>query len=147
MVKSSGHDFLGRSNAPNSLSIWVHHLRGIEVHESFRPSGCDAVVEDGGAVTVGGGTPMWDVYDALGALNLTVVGGGAKSVSVGGYLTGGGHSLLSPWHGLAVDQVLEMDVVTPAGELVTANECQNTDLFWALRGVRLANLTTALSHT
>ncbi|KAK3905729.1 hypothetical protein C8A05DRAFT_41361 [Staphylotrichum tortipilum] len=133
VIKSSGHDYIGRSNAPNSLSIWTHHLRGITTHASFRPRRCGVTVE-GTAATVGAGMQMWDLYNALDALNQTVVGGGGKTVSVGGYVTGAGHSLLSARFGLAADQVLEMEVVTPKGELVVANECQNTDLFWAMRG-------------
>lgn len=80
---------------------------------------------------------MWDLYSALDAINQTVVGGGGKTVSLGGYLTGAGHGLLAPRYGLAADQVYEMEVVTPSGEIVTANECQNQDLFWAMRGVSL----------
>ncbi|RKP04460.1 hypothetical protein THASP1DRAFT_21097, partial [Thamnocephalis sphaerospora] len=56
------------------------------------------------------------------------------TVSTGGYITGGGHSILSAKFGLAADQVVEMEVVTPKGELLILNECQNTDLFWAMRG-------------
>lgn len=67
--------------------------------------------------------------------NLTIVGGGAGTVGVGGFLTGGGHSALSSTFGLAADQVLEIELVTPAGEILTVNECQHTDLFWASRGV------------
>jgi FAD/FMN-containing dehydrogenase len=78
---------------------------------------------------------MWELYNALDALNQTVVGGGGKTVSMGGYLTGAGHGLLAPRYGLAADRVLEMEVVTPKGDIVTANECQNQDLFWAMRGV------------
>ncbi|KAK4151451.1 hypothetical protein C8A00DRAFT_45344 [Chaetomidium leptoderma] len=133
VVRSSGHDYVGRSNAPNSFSIWVHHLRGVKNHESFRPSRCKVTI-DGAAVTVGGGMQMWELYNELDAVNRTIVGGGGKSVSVGGYVTGAGHSLLSARYGLAADRVLEMEVVTPKGEIVTANECQNKDLFWAMRG-------------
>ncbi|KAK3299588.1 uncharacterized protein B0H64DRAFT_389082 [Chaetomium fimeti] len=135
VVKSSGHDFLGRSNAPNTLSIWTRNLRGVKVHDSFRPSCCKAGVNaTAHAVTAGAGMQMWDLYSALDPLNLTIVGGGGKTVSLGGYLTGGGHSLLSSWYGLAADQVLEMELVTPNGEIVIANECKNKDLFWAMRG-------------
>jgi FAD/FMN-containing dehydrogenase len=134
IVKSSGHDYVGRSNAPNSLSIWTHHMRDIKTHDSFRPNRCKGTI-DGAAVTVGAGMQMWDLYNALDPLNQTVVGGGGKTVSLGGYVTGAGHSLLSPRYGLAADRVLEMEVVTPKGDIVTANECQNQDLFWAMRGV------------
>ena len=80
---------------------------------------------------------MRDLYEHLAPLNQTVVGGGAYSVGVGGYLTGGGHSILSARYGLAADQVLEIELVTPQGRILVANECQNKDLFWAMRGVRL----------
>ena len=53
---------------------------------------------------------------------------------MGGYIQGGGHSPLSCLHGLAADQVLSAEVVTPDGRFVTADFTQNTDLFWAIRG-------------
>ncbi|KAL2269319.1 hypothetical protein VTJ83DRAFT_1503 [Remersonia thermophila] len=136
VIKSSGHDFIGRSVAPNSLSIWTHHLSYVETHESFRPQGCRPWEGPASttAVTVGAGTPMWNVYQRLDAVNLTTVGGGAKSVSVGGFATGGGHGVLAPKYGLAADQVLEVELVKADGQIVTANACQNQDLFWAVRG-------------
>ena len=63
-----------------------------------------------------------------------IVGGENPSVGVGGWLLGAGHGQLSAKYGLGVDNVLEMLVVTPTGEEVTASECENSDLFWALRG-------------
>ena len=86
-------------------------------------------------MTAAGGSQIGNLYDEMLKLNQTVVGGGSKSVSVGGYITGGGHSILAPRYGLAADQALEMEVVTPNGDIVVANECQNEDLFWAMRGV------------
>ncbi len=64
-----------------------------------------------------------------------MLSGGEGTVGLGGYLSGGGHAALSSTFGLAVDQVLEMEVVTPGGEILIINECQNIDLFWAMRGV------------
>lgn len=52
----------------------------------------------------------------------------------GGYTAGGGHSPISPIAGLGADQVLSVDIVTPDGRFITADESQNTDLFWAIRG-------------
>ena len=37
-------------------------------------------------------------------------------------------------YGLAVDNILEVDVVIANGTLLKANKCTNEDLFWALRG-------------
>lgn len=135
IVKASGHDYLGRSIAPNSLSIWTHHMKAIEYHKrSFTPEGCWWPIR-GNAVTAQAGAQMIDLYQYLDAHNETVVGGGSRSVGVGGYLTGAGHSMLSSRNGLAADQVLEMEVVTPNGKHIVANECQNEDVFWAMRGV------------
>ncbi|MBE3050260.1 FAD-binding protein [Candidatus Bathyarchaeota archaeon] len=135
IVKGTGHDYIGRSIAPNSLSIWTHHMKGIDYHlGSFSPHGCSDPIE-GNAVTARAGIQMADLYEYLDAYGETVVGGTSKTVGVGGYLTGGGHSLLSARNGLAADQVLEMEVVTPDGEHVVANEYQNEDIFWAMRGV------------
>ncbi|KAI1261707.1 FAD-binding domain-containing protein [Xylariaceae sp. FL1019] len=134
VVKSSGHDYQGRSQAPGALSIWVHHMQGpLQTHDSFKPQGCDFTIE-GSAVTALGGTQIGQLYDDLDVINQTIVGGGSKSVAVGGYITGGGHSILGPHYGMAADQVLEIELVTPTGEILTVNECQNTDLFWAMRG-------------
>jgi FAD/FMN-containing dehydrogenase len=135
VVKSTGHDFLGRSSGPGSLSIWVHHLNSIRYHAGeFTLAGSGKVIP-GNAITVGGGTEMYDIYSAAAEHNETIVGGGGRNVGVSGYLTGAGHSILSPRYGLAVDHVLEMEVVTPSGDILTVNEDQNIDLFWALRGV------------
>lgn len=64
-------------------------------------------------------------------------------MGLGGYLTGGGHSPLSAMFGLAVDQILEMQVVLASGEIVTANQVKHSDLFWAMRGVCL-NISTVI---
>ena len=87
------------------------------------------------AVTLGAGQDWGEIYAAVNDQNLTVVGGTGDTIGLGGYLTGGGHSPLSAKFGLAVDQVLEMKVVTAAGDILVANAAQNTDLFWAMRGV------------
>ncbi|KAG8717821.1 hypothetical protein FRC09_013625 [Ceratobasidium sp. 395] len=67
--------------------------------------------------------------------NITVLGGTDKTVgAAGGWVQGGGHGILSNTLGLGVDRVLQFKLVTPDGILRTANACQNSDLFWALRG-------------
>lgn len=109
-------------------------MQGLTTSTSFRPKGCGFSINQN-VITVGGGSQMMTMYEALNRLNQTIVGGGGKTVSVGGYITGGGHSILAPRYGLAADQVLELEMVTPEGDIITANECQNRDLFWAMRGV------------
>lgn len=147
VVKSSGHDFLGRSNAPGSLSIWMHHMNEIAFHKDEYKLKDSKTVIDGDAVTCGGGTDMYSLYQETDKYGATVVGGMAKSVSVGGYITGGGHSQLGPNYGLAADQVLEIEVVTPDGKILTVNEDNHHDLFWALRGVsRSPSIPSKIRH-
>lgn len=88
---------------------------------------------------------MEQIYLESSKVNQTIVGGMDLTVSVGGFLTGGGHSPLSATYGLGADQVLEIEVVTAAGEILTVNECQNSDLFWALRGVSSQNMLSAIA--
>jgi len=77
-----------------------------------------------------------------------IVGGSAHTVAMGGYTQGGGHSPISRMFGLAVDNLLEVEMVTVYGTVVIANENEtrfvnddgsfttqdNTDIFWAIRG-------------
>jgi FAD/FMN-containing dehydrogenase len=81
---------------------------------------------------------MEPIYRLAGQHGMAVVGGGSSTVGAGGYFTGGGHSALSTFYSLAADQVLEVEIVTADGQILTANECRNSDLFWAVRGVRPA---------
>ncbi|KAF7125710.1 hypothetical protein CNMCM5793_002003 [Aspergillus hiratsukae] len=131
-VKGTGHDFLGRSTSPG-LSIWTHHLREIEVHSSFIPQSCPDC-SGASAMTIAAGHVMQDLYDIAKAHDKVIVGGADGSVGIGGLLTGGGHGPISSKFGLAVDNVYQMEVVTPSGDVLTANEYQNADLFWAMRG-------------
>jgi FAD/FMN-containing dehydrogenase len=55
--------------------------------------------------------------------NLTIVAGDSETVGPGGYLTGGGHGTFSAIYGMGADQVLEMEIVTPRGGILTINEC------------------------
>jgi hypothetical protein len=86
-------------------------------------------------IRVGAGVQWGEVYTWLAPYNLVAIGGAASTVGAsGGYLQGGGHGPLTRWKGLAADQVLEFDVIMANGSRETVNLCQNSDLFWALRG-------------
>jgi FAD/FMN-containing dehydrogenase len=121
-------------------------MLGLDFHDGFSPKGCDFSI-DGPAVTAAAGTQMLEIDYEAHLRNLTIVSGGAGTVGVGGYLTGGGHGALSSTYGLGADQVYEIEMVTPGGDIVTVNECQNTDLFWAMRGVSYWMLNLRFSNT
>ena len=102
-IKSSGHDYLGRSTARHSLLLWTAYLRNVTFADQFPIAG----VNQGPAVTVGSGVPENIVYAVAKAQNKIVVSGIAATVSwAGGYIQGGGHSAISPIYGLGSDNVL-----------------------------------------
>ncbi|KAE8150012.1 hypothetical protein BDV25DRAFT_172486 [Aspergillus avenaceus] len=135
VVKNTGHDLLARSQGYGSLQIWVKYIQdGIDFHEEYEPK-CPLTNWKGSAFSVRGGYIWGDLYAEAFDRKLIVVGAQDWTVGIlGGYLQGGGHSPASRDFGLAVDQVLELQVVLASGELVTANACENRDLFFALRG-------------
>ncbi|CAF4966777.1 unnamed protein product [Rotaria sp. Silwood1] len=132
VIKSTGHDYLGRSTAAESLLLWLHQMKTMTLIEHYSSCGSENISN---AVRIGAGVQWGEVYRWLNEYNLTAIGGASATVGVaGGYLQGGGHSPLSRWKGLAADQVLEYDVVTADGQRQTVNVCNNGDLFWALNG-------------
>ncbi|KAL4786088.1 hypothetical protein BJX76DRAFT_346522 [Aspergillus varians] len=113
-VKNTGHDYLGRSSAPDSFALWTHHIQPpIELIENFVPDQCSEAVGD--VIAFGAGQQFGGVYDFANAHGYRVVGGTSPSVGIaGGWTAGGGHSMLSNELGLGVDN--------------------NQDIFFALRG-------------
>ncbi|CAN8104626.1 unnamed protein product [Discula destructiva] len=96
----------------------------------------DSVVlsQDQRVASVGGGAIWSDIYPQLIPYNLTVMGGRVVGVGVGGYLTGGGISVLSRRYGWACDQVYGYEVVLGSGEIVYATSDSHPDLWLALKG-------------
>ncbi|EJF63609.1 FAD-binding domain-containing protein [Dichomitus squalens LYAD-421 SS1] len=133
-VKNKGHDYKGRSSGKNTLALWTTGLRDISHDDSFTPEGCslDTTYD---TITTGAGVVTQDVYEYADGINRTIIAGYHQTIGFsGGYFLGGGHSILSPVYGLAADRVVQVKVVTPDGIYRTANECQNQELFFALRG-------------
>ena len=132
IIKSSGHEYQGRSAGADGLLIWLHEMKGVVVHDTYAACPGDAPQP---AVTTAPGSSWGEVYAAADAAHVVVVGGSEISVSsCGGYSFGGGHSWTGPAYGMAADNALRFDVVLANGTAVTASACSNEDLFWALRG-------------
>ncbi|KAL4913584.1 hypothetical protein BDW62DRAFT_220630 [Aspergillus aurantiobrunneus] len=134
-IKNSGHCFLGRSTAPESLQVLTNGMKDIRIVEDFEPNGAPNGRGEGPAVTIAAGVGLQELYSALSERKRVVVAGASHTVgAAGGYIQGGGHSFLGPWKGMASDNALQFTVVTADGESVVANKYRNPDLFWALRG-------------
>jgi FAD/FMN-containing dehydrogenase len=65
---------------------------------------------------------------------LAVPAGIVTHTGVAGLTLGGGIGWLMRKHGLTIDQLVSVDLVTAEGELVKASENENSDLFWGVRG-------------
>ena len=83
---------------------------------------------------IGPGTQTKEVIEATQAHGLATPTGSAGCVGMGGTTLGGGIGWLRRKHGLSIDSLRSMEVVTADGAVHTASENQNADLFWALRG-------------
>ncbi|PLB43199.1 FAD-binding domain-containing protein [Aspergillus steynii IBT 23096] len=135
VVRNTGHDMAGKSSAPDSLQIATHRLKQIEYVSDFVPSGANAHSPRGPAVTMGAGVLGLELYTAAAAGKYLIISGVCSTVgTAGGYILGGGASTLNRLFGLASDNVLQFTMVTADGKLVVANEFQNENLFWALKG-------------
>lgn len=136
VIKGAGHDYLGRSSAPDSLLIWTHKMRHVEYDSSFVPAGCAKDTNGVPALSVGAGTRWIEAYTAATTKhNMYVQGGGCTTVGVaGGFTQGGGFGSFSKQFGTGAAGVLQVEVVTADGKVLTANQCQNEQLFWAIRG-------------
>ncbi|KAF8207438.1 hypothetical protein K438DRAFT_1962362 [Mycena galopus ATCC 62051] len=133
-TKNTGHDFIGRSALRTSSALWTHNLNSMSYNPAFIPE-CGKPNVNYTAIILGAGAQWYDVYKFADEHNVTVVGGYHPTVGTsGGWLIGAGYSVPTPTLGLGVDRVLQFKIVTPDGVYRTANACQNTDLFWALRG-------------
>ncbi|KAI0020298.1 hypothetical protein F4780DRAFT_377132 [Xylariomycetidae sp. FL0641] len=131
-IRNTGHDYLGKSTGAGALSIWTHNIKGIEFIQNYSSSSTSYT---GPAFKLGAGVQDFELYEAANEHGVTAFGGEGETVGVaGGYTLGGGHSPLSSKYGMAADQVLSIDLVTPDGKFLTADEANNTELFWALRG-------------
>lgn len=117
-VRSGGHGMLP---VEDGLVVDLAEFTSIEV-------GAD------GLVTVGGGARWGDVAAALTEHGLGISSGDTRDVGVGGLALGGGIGWLVREHGLTVDAVREVELVTAAGEVLTVTADEHTDVFWALRG-------------
>ncbi len=83
---------------------------------------------------IGGGALWQSVVEAAAPYGLAAQHGSSPDVGVAGYLLGGGLSWYARSLGLAANDVLAVELVTPDGEHVRASEHEHEELFWALRG-------------
>lgn len=136
IVKGGGHDYLGRSSAPDSLLVWTHDMREVKYIPDFIPTGAPNFESAIPVITAEAGTRWIEAYNvATNQNHLYVQGGGCASVgAAGGFIQGGGFGSLSKKFGTGAAGIVQVEVVTADGQILIANKYQNSDLFWAIRG-------------
>ncbi len=131
-VRSGGHSYEGAS-MNNDIVIDISNLKSFAL-------GTDTMV-------IGAGWKQGELarrlFDAR--PNTGAVMGSCKTVGLSGFSLGGGFGFLSRKHGLGVDNIVSLTLVNAAGEIVVANDRENKELFWALRGGGAGNFGVVTS--
>jgi FAD/FMN-containing dehydrogenase len=122
-IRGGGHSWPGHSVCDDGLMIDLSRMRAVRVDPQAR-----TVHAQGGA--------LWgDVDHESQVFGLATPGGVVSTTGIGGLTLGGGsQTWLVRKYGSSADNLLSADVVTASGDVLTASERDNEDLFWALRG-------------
>jgi FAD/FMN-containing dehydrogenase len=121
-VRGGGHSVAGRAVTDGGLMIDLSLMKGIRVDPAAR------------TVRAQGGV-LWRELNREAAVHgLATTGGAISTTGIAGYTLGGGLGWLMSNYGLAADNLLSVELVTAAGEVLDVTDKSNPDLFWALRG-------------
>jgi hypothetical protein len=143
-VRGGGHSIAGKSVCEAGLMIDLSLMKGIRV-DPLRKT-----------VTAQPGILLGEFDRETQAFGLATTLGQAPPTGISGLTLGGGFGVLMGKYGLALDNLISLDVVTADGHFLKANASENADLFWGMRGsggnlgiatsleYRLHELTTVL---
>lgn len=121
-VKCGGHSFSGKSTCEGGLQIDLSTFRSARVDAESRTA------------YIAGGSLLGELDHESMAQGLVTTAGTVSHTGVGGLTLGGGFGRLARKHGLALDNVSGVDIVTADGKMVHASADENPDLYWAVRG-------------
>ncbi len=121
-VRGGGHNVTGNAVCEGGIMIDLSPMKGIRVDPVRRTARAQAGL-------------TWREFDhETQAFGLATTGGQVSSTGIAGLTLGGGVGWLMRTCGLAVDNLLSVDIVTADGRLLTASATENEDLFWGVRG-------------
>ncbi len=121
-VRSGGHSLAYYSVIDDAIVVDLSGMKRIEIDPATR------------IARVGAGATSGDLAGPANAHGLALTTGDTHSVGFGGLTTGGGIGFMVRKYGLAIDNLIAAQVVTAAGDIVTASADEHPDLFWAIRG-------------
>ena len=121
-IKGGGHNIAGLAVCDGGLMLDMSLMRGVWVDPVARVARAQA------------GCLLGDVDAETQVHGLAAVLGFVSATGCAGLTLGGGFGYLTRRFGWTSDNLLSVDLVTAAGQVVRASERENTDLFWGLRG-------------
>ncbi len=121
-VRSGGHHMSGTAVRNGGMLIDVGALRDVKIDSAVK------------SVVAGPGIQNRELAAQLAEQGLAFPCGHCPTVTIGGYLLGGGFGWNAGAWGVACWNVTAVDIVTADGQLLHADERENADLFWAARG-------------
>ena len=121
-VRGGGHNIAGRAVTDGGLMIDLSLMKDVAVDARAR------------TVAAGGGVTWGEFNMAAHAEGLATTGGVISTTGIAGLTLGGGIGWIMGKHGLAIDNLVDVEVVLASGDVVRANEQDDPDLLWAVRG-------------
>jgi FAD/FMN-containing dehydrogenase len=121
-VRGGGHNIAGLAVCAGGLMIDMSQLRGVWVDPTRRVAQAQA------------GCTLGDVDRETQLHGLAAVLGYVSATGIAGLTVGGGFGYLTRSHGWTCDNLVSMEVVTAAAQVLRVSEKESGDLFWALRG-------------
>ncbi len=121
-VKSGGHSIAGQSVVEGGLVIDLAQFKQVTIDPARRTARVQPAVTSG------------ELAGPAHAYGLALTTGDAASVGIGGLTLGGGIGFMVRKHGLTIDNLISVELVTAEGQVIRASKDQHSELFWALRG-------------
>ena len=121
-VRGGGHSLAGHGTVEGGLVLDLADLRGLHIDPEARLAWAQP------------GLTAGEFTEAAAAHGLATPFGDTGSVGIAGLTLGGGIGWLVRKHGLTIDALMAVEIVTADGRVLTASENQHPDLFWAVRG-------------
>ena len=134
-ARCGGHSYEGYSTLDDGIVIDVTDMNKVSISD------------DRTTAVIGAGGRLGDIYSELSAAGVAIPGGTCPPVGISGLTLGGGLGLLVRAEGLLIDSLVSLEIVDAKGRILTADESQHPDLFWACRGGGGGNFGIATSFT